>query len=345
MTVVVVEGFDAYPAGVTAAGGLSSAWTLNATTEISLVAGRFGGLALERTGSGSSARTLTRFLPAAVATLSAGFAYKADAPVPAAAAALFEARSASGIQFLIGVNTAGQLIACRAAIGTVLATSSAAPDWLNWQYIELEAVIHDSTGELRVYVNGSQVISVSGVDTKGQSEATADRFNFQLAQMGASAWTGTKLDDCYVTDAAARLGDVRVITLRPDADGATTDFTPLGGGTNAAEVDETQSDGDTSYNEADAAGAIDLYGCGALGVTPGTIHAVQVSVCARKTDAGTREARTKLLSNATTVNGDTTALGSSYGWLRDVVELDPDTAAAWTEAGVNAAFAGLEIVT
>jgi hypothetical protein len=75
-------------------------------------------------------------------------------------------------------------------------------------------------------------------------------------------------------------------------------------------------------------GDLDLYEIGDLPFVPDGIHAVQVTMCARKDDAATREVRSKVKSGATTANGAPHALTASYVYYRDMFETDPNTSAS-----------------
>ncbi len=71
--------------------------------------------------------------------------------------------------------------------------------------------------------------------------------------------------------------------------------------------------------------------------------AVQVATAARKDDAGSRSLRALIRSGATTANGATRVLGTSYALYDDRFETDPATGTAWTKAGVDALEAGVEV--
>ena len=102
-----------------------------------------------------------------------------------------------------------------------------------------------------------------------------------------------------------------------------------------AMVDEEQVDGDTSYVASSTPGDLDFYTMGNLGVTPETIHAVQLMMCARKDDAATREVRLKLKSGATTEDGATQAMAATYQYFSDVYEEDPDAVGPWTASSIR----------
>ena len=123
------------------------------------------------------------------------------------------------------------------------------------------------------------------------------------------------------------------------------DFTPSAGSVHYSLVAEApDDDGDASYVESGTVGHKDLYGYQDLTGTPAAIMAVQLATVARKDDAGSRSLRAVLKSGATTANGATRVLGTSYALYDDRFEVDPATGAAWTKAGVDALQAGVEVV-
>jgi len=225
----------------------------------------------------------------------------------------------------------------------VLGTSTQTLSTGIWHYLEIEAVIHDTSGTVAVWLDGVQVIDLSGVDTKQQTEAGVDRIRFQLN--GLNQFTTPTIDDVYITNSGTRLGESRVAVLYPNADTADADWIPSTGTDHYATVDETTVNGDTDYVASGTVGALDLYEVSDLGVTPDTIHAVQETMCARKDDAATREVRSKVKSGAGTANGAPHALTANYVYYRDIFEADPNTSTAWTSGGVNAIQIGPEVVT
>jgi hypothetical protein len=339
-----VEGFDYYPA-ITGVTGVAGRWTLNNTASTSLTTGRFGdGQALF--SSPSTSQFLTRAIPS-TNTIACGVAIRiSDASEVNAARRLIEFRNASGPQCGVGINASGEIIAYRSTTATVLGTASGVTfsDTV-WHYIEVEAFVHDSTGFINVYKDGTQILAVSGVDTRQQTADTITFFRLYGtdgtgAQPNVFAW-----DDVYVTDQATRLGECRVKTLYPNGATADADWTPSGGGDNYQQVDEAQVDGDTTYVASDTPGDLDFYTMTDLGFAPDTVHAVQLTMSARKDDAETRAVRLKLKSGAVVEDGATQAMAGSYQYFSDVYEEDPDVVGPWTASSVNAMQIGIETVT
>jgi hypothetical protein len=181
------------------------------------------------------------------------------------------------------------------------------------------------------------------VDTKQQTEVGVDRIRFQLN--GLNQFTTPTIDDVYVTNGGTRLGESRVAVLYPNADTADADWTPSTSVNHYATVDETTVNGDTDYVASGTVGDLDLYEVSDLSLTPDSIHAVQVTMCARKDDAATREVRSKVKSGAAMADGATHAMAASYQYFRDIHEADPSTSTAWTSGGVNAIQIGPEVMT
>jgi len=122
MSLVLIDGFDLYPA-LAGDAGMNVVWTFNSTSSMSLDPGRFGGQAIRS----SQDRSITSPVFALTASVSIGFAFKA-AGFPGGSEEICRLMSASGDQVIVGVNGSRQLIACRGNIATVLGTSTGDPE-------------------------------------------------------------------------------------------------------------------------------------------------------------------------------------------------------------------------
>ena len=107
-----------------------------------------------------------------------------------------------------------------------------------------------------------------------------DRVRFQLN--GLNEFSSPTVHDVYVTNGRTRLGESGVAVLYPSADTADADWTPSTGTDHYATVDETTVNGDAGYVASGTVGDLDLYEIGDLPFVPDGIHAVQVTMCARK---------------------------------------------------------------
>jgi hypothetical protein len=126
----------------------------------------------------------------------------------------------------------------------------------------------------------------------------------------------------------------------PSADTAQADFT----GT-YADIDDPigASDGDATYITATTLNSKSEFEIEDLPVSPNTIHAVQIVTEARKTDAGTKLITPYILSGTTREDGDEVGTSETYSVATSIHELNPDTAAAWDTAAINALKVGIEI--
>jgi hypothetical protein len=329
---ILIDGFDMY-------GGTTHPITARWAGAAGTTTGRLGGLAL----SGSSFTSATVAVPGAPTQFSMGFAYIALTNLPSGNQPITTYRVAGSQQLTVGLAPDGSLIVGRLGDFTTTKIGQTASGVIPanaWVYIEYEVVISATVGVFNIYVNSVQVLALSGVNTKAQTSGTIDQLQFFP---GANT-INMAVDDFYMTSVASKLGECRVETVRPSADTAQKDWTPNSGTANFSRVNESTVDGDTSYISSATPGQVDLYDFPDLSSAPSTIHAVQTTVIARKDDATARTIRSKVKSGATTGNGATTALGTSYTPIRDIFVNDPNTSAAWTGANFNAAQAGVEEV-
>lgn len=229
--------------------------------------------------------------------------------------------------------------------GTVLATSATSLLVNNWYAFEVKITIANS-GACTVKMDGATVITFSG-DTQATGNAQADTIMFGF---GEDAGGATVLwDDIIIMDDAGSamndfIGDKRIYTLYPTAEGNYSAWTPSTGSDNSALVDETPPNDDTDYVMSNNVGDKDTYVLQDLpsGVTG--ISAVVVNIRARKDDASTRTLKAKVRSNSVDAAGSNFNLGSSYANFSSPFYLNPDGSVAWTSTTVNALEAGQEVV-
>lgn len=212
-----------------------------------------------------------------------------------------------------------------------------------WYYIEFKVVCGVS-GSYDLHVGTVSQLSDTGVDTRSGS-GNNYHTTFRLSGVTLAPTTGLHVDDLYcldgVGDSVDFLGDMRVVTLRPNGAGNSTDFTPGPTGPNYACVNEVVCDDDTSYVEDDTTGHKDLYDYQDLtGI--GSIKAVAVWTDCRETDATPFTLKTVCRSGGADDADAGQSIGStSYLTKRRILEQDPATVAPWTS--VDAAQFGVEV--
>lgn len=338
MTIAAIEGFDVLTSTL-----IAVKYPNGTQFSADLVAGRFGTGQAYRPGPGNqNGEFAPPIAPAAAATFAFGMALLIPStPLSGAGTGV------RVIGFLdAGGNTQARIMV--AADGTVRAVqgvstvlgSSAPGIWTAdvYHYLECEFVLSDTVGVFRIWVDGVQVINLSGVDTKGQSSTTVSRLQVSISGMGNG---GLVIDDYYQTN-GARLGECRVVTLMPTSDTADKDWGRSAGADNYALVDERPSDGDTTYVTSSTPGDQDYYGMEDLGFVPATIHAVQSSIIGRKDDAADRAVRANIKSGASVANGAALGLSSGYQQRVSIHETDPNGGGAWSASAVNSLQAGPE---
>lgn len=138
-----------------------------------------------------------------------------------------------------------------------------------FHYLELEVTFGGiGAGSANVYLDGAQVIGVSGIKTAFSGHNYANQAYFgRYTTGGGTAGMSFALDDVYVLDTTGPapwngpLGDSFVVTMMPSASGSFAQFTPSPAGTNLnwQRVAEIPADGATTYNQAAASGSRDSF--------------------------------------------------------------------------------------
>lgn len=301
-------------------------------------------------GGTTTARTLN--LTSAAATCVCGFAMLPTSFALGTGIPQFSFYSSGTVrQLTVMINSSGMIEARKGTnTGTLLGTSSGhTPIALNdWPHIQVKALLHLTTGSVQVKLYDITVLTVSGVSTSTVT-GSVTQVGFLCAQGNA-----IRMDDLYVcdiVDATATqgqpnndfLGDLRVAALFPSAAGDTTQWTPSTG-TNFSTVDETPPN-TTDFVSTSTSGNRDLYQTADPASTVGTVFAVQQSLYASKTDAGSAPLRPVLKENSV-VTADT-AEGPSFGsWVTiwgQMRAVRPSDNALWTASDINNLQIGQEI--
>lgn len=256
---------------------------------------------------------------------------------------------AGGVQCGLAINSSKQIYFWRGTTATVVATGTTVLVAGGIYYIEWK-VTFSNTGAFEVRINGVTEISSGSVDTTNTANNSAN--GVQILGNGGGG-NSDFWDDFYLSDNSGGApnndflfnvnGPPAIETKFVTSNDAVA-FTPLSS-TNASNVDETDYDGDTTYNTSSSTGQTDTFNHGALSSTPTAIYGVQVVASMRKDDVTVQTGRTKLKSGGTTQNGFSYGLVNSvYVHLADTYALDPNTAAAWLGANVDASKIGYEHV-
>ena len=205
-----------------------------------------------------------------------------------------------------------------------------------------------SNGTVQTWVDGVQDINQTAVTNDGGLGLTCTsmvrlQLGYTFVANASSQWLShVMVWDTSGTILNGYLGPARIEYLIPNAAGTNAQLTPTSGA-NYTTVNEQVQNFDTSYVEGATSGLIDTYNYGNLSSTALTVKAVAVKTFAKNADVGAKTFRAKCLSGATYGNGVDQTLSPAYKQFLEVYHTDPNTAAAWTAAGVNAAEFGVEV--
>ncbi len=209
-----------------------------------------------------------------------------------------------------------------------------------WYYLEFKAFIDGSTGTLDLDINGVSDISESNLDTIFSTSTNA---SIVVLELGAGE--GMIIDDLYIADGTAGvntfIGPCKVETIRPDADD-TVAWDRSTGADNYALINSVGID-ESTYVEGDTITESDLYTFSDLSTITSDVAGIQITTGALLTAGGTRQINDRVLSDADNSNG-AVVLASETGELNyRVIEQDPNTAANWATAAVDALKAGVVV--
>jgi hypothetical protein len=260
-------------------------------------------------------------------------------------------RDGSTTQISLNLNSDFTLTVMRGPhdAGTALGTTTAPIPAGSFTYVELQVLIHPSAGTVAVRINGAAVLSLTGQNTRASGTSTWTSIGLgvfdSVINTTSSTTTTIDYDDLYVLDGAGAaplngfLGDCRIDVRFPTGAGATTGWTP-NTGANWAAVDDAAPDDDTTYTSAPAAGVTDTFVVQDAPVAGAAIYGVQHCVSAKKTDSGAATIAPVIRHGGTDYPGADQSPSTAYTVLLQIAALNPGTAAAWTEAGFNAAEFG-----
>jgi hypothetical protein len=344
MALLWCDGFDHY--GTSTTKMLDGVWAeVGASVSLSSVNPRTGSLHIRQSG-GTPTTKLRRVFGGAKTTVGIGAAfYFASLPSGNDGTNLFQFCDTANIeQLTIGLQSTGTVAAWRRrpSGGTLLGTS-ASPVVVASAYQHIEAVVFfsDTVGTVEVRVNGVTVLSLSGIDTVYTANVEASQAYIGGNIPGEALNHPTMdLDDVFCYDNTSSynntfIGDRRVLTLFPNANTATADWTAVGAATGYECIDEASPNDDTDYITAATTGLVSQFGLQNLPGGISVVNAVVMVERARKTEAGTANTKVSIVSGASTTAGADKPLTEVYTYRQDVFQTDPSSAAPFTPSQVD----------
>lgn len=209
-----------------------------------------------------------------------------------------------------------------------------------WSLVELKVDCVNS-GTATVRVNGATVISVSTTDFLNVSATVPNVVRL------FDGVTFMYCDYFYVSDDSGSapfnnlLGDMRIETVVPDADGTTANWT-ASAGSNYQCVDDALGsyNDDTDYISSSTTDQDNYVSMGTLSAASGDILFSLHTALARNDGSGSIAVLTD--SNGTIVATGDLTLTTAYAWKRKFDFVDPDTSSAWASVTpLNAAEWGV----
>ena len=247
--------------------------------------------------------------------------------------------TANAAQISLGVQSTGILAVYRGDNSGTILGSSAVPAITAsaWAHIEMKVLFSQTVGTVEVRVNGVAVITLTGQDTCNTSNVECSQVYFGRSSLQRSFY----MKDLYIWNGGGSVhndfvGDVQVVTLRPASD-VNLNWTPSTGATGYNLIDESTPD-DTDYISAGSTPP-SPYLCELTDLDEEVVTVKGLMIFNRmlKTDGGSAQVQNSIISNGDAGNGSDRAITVAATYWMDAIELDPDTAAAWSPTAVNAA--------
>jgi len=342
MALLWCDSFDHY--GTTTAKMLNGAYA-DIAAGVSLVTTnvRTGTYSMRVTANGPSSNIVRRVLGGPKTTVGLGMAlWIPSLPPGNNEQKIFSwADATNTTQLVLFLQSTGVLEVKRGGSTSLGVTASPVIVSNAFQHIEALVTFSQTVGTVEVRVNGVTVLSLTGQDTCNTALTECSQVNI----CGSYSGSGFSSTDCYVDDLFCYddttsynntfIGDRRVLTLFPDANTATADWTAVGAASGYLCIDEANPNEDTDYITAATVGLVSQFGLQNLPGGISVVNAVVMVERARKTEAGTANTQVSIVSGASTANGADKPLTEVYTYRQDVFQTDPATAAPFTPSGVD----------
>lgn len=223
-----------------------------------------------------------------------------------------------------------------------------------WHRLEVKIVVSDTVGSIDILIDRSfgtdfstatQVSSVFIGDTQSGAASFTDIIEF-ISNPAATLETEILWDDITLNDDAGTrnntwMGDIKIQTLRPNADTAQKDMIPSIGAINYVLVDDAPGPDSSDFVTPESALDKDLYAATDLSGANNIINAVQVKAFAQKGDVSSATIKLIAKSGATESASGSLTLGVKQ-FHSFILETDPNTAGDWNKNTINTIEIGVE---
>lgn len=266
------------------------------------------------------------------------------------------------LSFIVNANGAIEIWRGRGTPGSggagaaaLLATTDPILVAAAWNHVEMQAYIHDSTGWVRIAVNGVHRFEMTDLDTKYDSSNvasigqhlvsyTAPNGPFYMDDYIIYDFTGDSgvdTDFCPPTDgsgiATSYIGELQVWPLFPNEDTAEADWLKSTGTDGYALIDERAPD-DADYIYSTASGDLSEFGLEDLPPEISYIRGLGIHARMSKSNAGAAMVRLGMKSVVATSDASERPLTVEPTYWNDQINVDPASSARWTRESLNAAW-------
>jgi hypothetical protein len=204
---------------------------------------------------------------------------------------------------------------------------------------EMYVKVHDTEGEVALKIDGIQIASITGIDTRNGGSGVINGLG--ISQNGGTGTAGAyHIDDIAIADDWP--GTFGNYVFWPNGAGDNADWSASSG--NPWECVNKDADGVGDFGDYITdntnSGKHD-FAVENLPFTPAALGAVLV-IGAGRVPSGSGNARVYAISGATVVTGDDMALSSDAVNMKKLLLVDPNTGEPWTAAGINGLKIGVE---
>lgn len=209
-----------------------------------------------------------------------------------------------------------------------------------WYCLEGYVKINDTTGEVTLKIDGTQVANLTSKDTKNGGAGNID--NLQI--IASTYYTFFYFDDIVMRDDTWP-GRGGIIVLGPTSDGSVDNWTASAGNQYEC-VDDNPPNDYTDYISTDVStlNTVQLFGMSDLS---GTFNSIPVVACVSKAKldgAGSGNIRGIIKSSSSYGNGNSVGLNTSSKYVHACFTTNPNGGGAWNKAAVDALEAGVETI-
>ena len=220
-----------------------------------------------------------------------------------------------------------------------------------WYVLEGHLVVDDAAGEFTVKVNGTTDLSATSVDTDYTNQGAVRAVRFCNCTSGLGTAELAYYDDIAINDTDGSyqntwIGLGGVYLLKPDGDGATTDFTPSAGTVHYELMDETPRN-TTDWTQGTATGNTELVDVEACPTYVNTVDLAEVIYQAAIVESGSQDVVDVVRLGTVNYTGSTVTFVSivpDYVYTKGTVHyINPASGSAWLTTDIDSIQGGVQI--